>query len=117
MEHRCSRRKPITAEVIVECPRVGLVRADMLDVSLGGLLLETRSGVLPLNAAVSVIFDLPASERSGGFCLQAMVVRHTPTGAGLMFLDPDVDTVRSMRNSLYGRTQSGESRGAEISPG
>ncbi len=117
MEHRCSTRKPIAGDVIVECPRLGLVRTAMRDISLGGLFVETDAAVLPLNAPVSVVFDLPAGERGGGYCMQAMIVRHAPTGVGLMFLEPDADVIRSMRETLYRQTEADVSQSAETSPG
>ena len=104
MEHRCSLRRPVTTDVIVECPRLGLVRTIMRDINLGGLFVETDAVALPLNAPVSVVFNLPAGERDSGYCMQAMIVRHAPTGAGLMFLELDAEVIRSMRETLYGRT-------------
>jgi hypothetical protein len=110
MEHRWSARKPFSGNVVVECPRVGLVHATMRDVSLSGMFVETGPMVLPLNAPVSVVFNLPLGKIAEDYCLQAMIVRHTAKGAGIMFLDPDNDVVRSMRTKLYGDTSSGGSR-------
>ncbi len=106
MEHRWSARKLVAGNVVVECPRVGLVRAAMRDVSLGGMFLETKAVVLPVNAPVTVVFDLPAGPQGGAYCLQAMIVRRTSGGAGLMFLDPESEAVRAMRESLYGDAAS-----------
>jgi hypothetical protein len=110
MEHRWSARKPVDGNVVVECPRVGLVRATMRDVSLSGMFVETGPMVLPLNAPVSVVFNLPSDARERDYCLQAMIVRHTTKGAGIMFLDPDAETIRSMRAMLYGDSLSGVAR-------
>jgi hypothetical protein len=110
MEHRWSTRKSYTGSVVVECPRVGLVRATMRDISLSGMFVETGPMVLPLNAPVSVVFNLPEDKRDSDYCLQAMIVRHTTNGAGIMFLDPDTDIVRSMRSQLYGDTPASGSR-------
>jgi hypothetical protein len=63
---------------------------------------ETNAVVIPLNAPVSVVFDLPLEDQREAYCLQAMVVRHTSRGAGIMFLDPEAQVVRSMRDALYG---------------
>lgn len=104
MEHRWSARKSVTGNVIIECPRIGLVRASLRDLSLGGMFIETHAVILPLNAPVSVVFDLPGEEGSESFCLQAMVVRHASRGAGVMFLDTGADIVSSMRDVLYGET-------------
>lgn len=116
MEHRWSARRVVTGNVIVECPRIGLVRAALRDISLGGMFIETSAVVLPLNAPVSVVFDLPADDGNEGFCLQAMIVRHTARGAGIMFLDPGGDVIRSMRDALYGEIPVA-ARGAEVALG
>jgi hypothetical protein len=89
----------------------------MRDISLGGLFVEADATVLPLNAPVSVVFDLPAGKRGGGYCMQAMIVRHAPSGVGLMFLEPDVNVIFSIRETLYGQTEAGVSQSAETSPG
>jgi hypothetical protein len=110
MEHRWSARKSVDGNVVVECPRVGLVRAIMRDVSLSGMFVETGPLVLPLNAPVSVVFNLPSDSHERDYCLQAMIVRHTTKGAGIMFLDPDADTIRTMRSMLYADSPSFSAR-------
>ena len=110
MEHRWSARKPVTGNVVVECPRVGLVKATMRDVSLSGMFVDTGPMVLPLNAPVSVVFNIPSEKSDGDYCLQAMIVRHTAKGAGIMFLDPDSETIRGMRAKLYADTSGGAAR-------
>ena len=113
MEHRWSARKPINGNVVIECPRLGLVRAAIRDVSLGGMLLEKSPAVLPLNAPVTVVFALPQDDQ-GGYCMQAMIVRQTSNGAALMFLDPEAEVIRSMRNTLYGPMISSAPRRVEV---
>lgn len=118
MEHRWSARKSVMGNVVVECPRIGLVRAAMRDVSLSGMFVETGPMVLPLNAPVSVVFSLPSDQSDEDYCLQAMIVRHATKGAGIMFLDPDTETIRSMRSKLYGGSPSGVAlRSGAASPG
>jgi hypothetical protein len=116
MEHRWSARRPVIGNVIVECPRIGLVRAALRDISLGGMLVETSAVMLPLNAPVSVVFDLRGDDGNEGYCLQAMIVRHATRGAGIMFLDPGSDVIRSMRDTLYGETPA-MARRAEAAQG
>ncbi len=105
MEHRWSARKLFERKVRIEGLRIGST-AVMRDVSLGGLQIEIGLGLLPLNAPVHVAFNLASPEQQeqhNDFRLEAMVVRHTPAGgAGLMFLQLDTDTIRSLRIALYG---------------
>lgn len=114
MEHRWSSRKPVSGSVVVECPRIGLVRAALRDISLGGMFVESSAVVFPLNAPVSVVFDLPTGGRREGYCLPAMVVRHTSNGAGIMFLEPEAEVVRAMRSTLYGEMMPQEMRAQGI---
>jgi hypothetical protein len=110
MEHRWSTRKLLSRNVVVECPRVGLVRATMRDVSLGGMFVETGNTALPLHAPISVVFNLSPTKRDGDYCLPAMIVRHTSKGSGIMFLDPDAEALRSLRATLYGDSPAGPNR-------
>lgn len=116
MEHRWSSRKPLSGSVVVECPRVGLVRATMCDVSLGGMFVETGTTTLPLNAPISVVFNLTSNKSDGDYCLPAMIVRHTSKGSGVMFLDPDAQVLRSMRAALYGDVATNTGRLAGSAP-
>lgn len=100
MEHRWNTRRPLTGEVIIECPRIGRVRAMMRDISVGGMFVEIRSGALPLNMPVMVGFRLPARESEGGYHLHAMIVRRSGRGAGLMFLDLGIGTAGALREEL-----------------
>ena len=107
MEHRWSARKPLQRSIVVDCPRIGLAAVTMCDVSLGGMFVETGRLLLPLDAPVVVAFNLARSEQHDDFRLQAMVVRHTPAGAGLMFLDLESDLLRALRAALYDAPTSG----------
>lgn len=101
MEHRWSTRKPIKANAIVESPNRGKICATLRDVSLGGALVETDIENLPINTPVSVAFRLLPGDHGGDYRLHATVVRHQGGGAGLLFQDLDIDTIRSLRATLY----------------
>ncbi len=111
MEHRWSTRKSVTGNVVVECPRIGLIHAAMQDVSLGGMSINAESVSLPVNAPLAVVFDLASGERRDAYCLQAMVVRRIAGGGmGIMFLDPDAEVIRAMRIALYGSSAANFAR-------
>ena len=85
-----------------------LVRAYSVDLSTGGLFLETKQ-VVPVGTLLNVVFTLPG----GGTTLMCTarvtwlngpVVRRElllPSGMGLEFLDMDNQGVNSIRNFLY----------------
>jgi hypothetical protein len=110
MEHRWSARKSFQRSVVVDCPRIGPASVKMCDVSLGGMFVETGRLLLPLDAPVFVAFNLAHNEQHDDFRLEAMVVRHAPVGAGLMFLDLETDVLRALRGALYDATTSAMSR-------
>ena len=105
MEHRWSVRKPQQCRVVVDTPRHGPVAAKLLDIGIGGMFIEAEDIGLPLNTSVNVAFSLMREADREDFRLPAMVIRHAPNGAGVMFLDVDVDTLRALRRVLYEPTK------------
>jgi c-di-GMP-binding flagellar brake protein YcgR len=102
MEHRCSTRNANQQSVVVKSPRLGLTSANISDISLGGMFVQTAGLNFPLDAPVSVAFDLPVETYHDDFRLEAMVVRHTPSGVGLMFLEMETGIRRALQSALYG---------------
>lgn len=102
MEHRWSVRKPHRCRVVVESPRTDPVGAKLRNIGIGGMFVETDGIDLPLNAPVSVAFTLGRENDREDFRLPAMVVRRVPDGAGIMFLESDIDRLRTLRGALYG---------------
>ncbi len=102
MEHRWSARRFLGGEVTVSHPRYGIIRALLRDISLGGMLVETGRVELPVNTPVVVSFMLQNGDRSNHHRLHSMVVRTTDNGAALMYLDSSADTIRPLRQMLYG---------------
>ncbi len=114
MEHRWSARKSFQRSVVVDCPRMGPASVKMCDVSLGGMFVETDRLLLPLDAPVFVAFNLAHNEQHDDFRLEAMVVRHAPAGAGLMFLDLETEILRALRSALHDVPTSGISQVARV---
>jgi hypothetical protein len=85
MEHRCGTRRRIDASVIVDCRPVGLVRARIQNIGVGGLYLKMRPVTGIANDRVRIIF----MRRDRGvyrlYRMPAVVIRWTREGAGLMF--------------------------------
>lgn len=100
MEHRWSARKPMEGSVIVDCPRQGAVRADIGNLSLGGMFIETDA-LLPLNTVVAVGFRLRSGTQFDSYRLHAVVVHRVAEGAGLMFDNLAAEVARAFRSALY----------------
>lgn len=101
MEHRWNVRKPHQSSVIVDCPRSGLAATRLRNIGIGGMFVETGKADLPLNAVVSVAFTLGHDDNREEFCLPALVVRRTVNGAGIMFLESDLDMLQALRSALH----------------
>lgn len=104
MEHRWSVRKPHQCSVIVDCPRGGLAAAQLCNIGIGGMFVETGKANLPLNAVVNVAFALGRDDDREEFCLPAMIVRRTDRGAGIMFLESEHDMLQTLRRALQATT-------------
>ncbi len=102
MEHRWSSRRFLGGEVTVSHPRCGIIHALLRDISLGGMFVETGRVDLPVNTPVIVSFMLQNQSGPSHHRLHAMVVRSTEDGAALMYLDSSADTIRPLRQMLYG---------------
>lgn len=102
MEHRWSARRFLGGEVTVSHSRYGIIRAILRDISLGGMLVETGRVELPVNTPVTVSFVLQNGGRSSHHRMHAVVVRTTDNSAALMYLDSSADTIRPLRQMLYG---------------
>lgn len=104
MEHRWSARMSVDGVVSVHCAVHGAIRAELIDISLGGMFIDTGVRTLPVNAPVVLSFSLNRSDEVSHFRLQAMAVRIVAEGGvGLMYLDHDPETIRALREALYDR--------------
>jgi hypothetical protein len=104
LEHRWSLRKPVSGSAVVECARTGRIDAQLRDISLGGLLVDTGAATLPLKTRVSVGFHLVADDPYSWYRMNAIVVRNGHAGTAMIFLDCEGETFRALRASLYDRS-------------
>jgi hypothetical protein len=95
-DRRWSTRKHLALSVELEVPQQAApIVADLRDLSLGGLFVETRF-LLPLHPLI-VTFKLPARDT---IRLGARVVHRTPAGAGLMFMQTSTQVIRALSETL-----------------
>jgi hypothetical protein len=100
VEHRCSTRRHSQQDTIVDRPRTGLAALRTRDISVGGMFVLTDECEFALDTPVFVTFSMAASKHFGDFGIEAMVVRRTAVGVGLMFLNMAADTVRILQKAL-----------------
>jgi hypothetical protein len=85
MEHRLSKRKPITVDVSIYYPPLGLIKGKSRDISLAGMFVETPGTVLPKSATLDIAFVIHNQTAPKLQRVRALVARVTGEGAGLMF--------------------------------
>ena len=100
-EHRWSARTLQHLDVALFNNKMSRLPVRTRNISLGGMFIETGIS-LPVNASVTLGFTLQAGERVSHHRLAAFVVRLSEDGLGLMYEHLDDETVRSMREILYG---------------
>jgi hypothetical protein len=85
MEHRWGMRRPLGIDVIVDYRPAAMGRGHIADASVSGLFVKT-SLLLPLHARVKLVFGTREPGATRLQRLEAVVVRSTPDGVGLMYL-------------------------------
>jgi hypothetical protein len=83
IEHRWGVRQAADFEVIIDYPRLGLVRGRIRDISVTGLYVETNIR-LPLHTCIDLTLVYKDDGKVHKFNWQAMVTRVTSRGAGMM---------------------------------
>ena len=115
MEHRYTDRKPMVLDVVIVCPRLGLVRGRTVNVGVGGMFVETGRVLMPINAPITVCFQPDPEQPEVNHQAQGMIVHQKSQGFGFMFdeLTPDI---RSVIDVLLAKPPTGRS-GVELYSG
>ena len=82
LEHRCGTRTPLNLDVVLHLPRIGPVPAQVLDISIGGMQVRSKTR-FSVHQPLTVEFAFP---RGGPVQRWSASVTHTnDNGGGLMF--------------------------------
>lgn len=100
MEHRHTERKPVDLGVVISCPRVGLFRGRALNISLGGMRVQSDCVVIPLYAPVVVTLQPDPDDLQRCLEAQGMVIHQHGNAFGLMFDDLEPGCARDLRALL-----------------
>ncbi len=99
MEHRWSPRKPLTVDVVIHYPPLGLVRARSHDISLDGMLVDTGRILLPPGEQVELCFR--PDENPGPYLhVDAEVIHTSPKGTGVLFRDYGPEVLLALKSLL-----------------
>jgi hypothetical protein len=85
MEHRLGARRPVMVNVVLYPHDAPAVLAHTRDVSISGMFVEASAQMLSAHGVMDVEMTLPVATGLRTFRWQAMVIRRTASGAGLMF--------------------------------
>jgi hypothetical protein len=104
MDKRTSERQPAVRDVTVGYTNLGLVKGKTLNLSLGGMCIDTGPICLPVNAPVTVAFTLDTVAGNLECEAHAIVVRGEGSTCCLMFDGMNQQTHQALR-SLVGDWQ------------
>ncbi len=103
MERRWGVRKPVTVDVVVDNQPACLLRAQIGDISIGGLFVRTEAPqTLHRHARVELVLMPQQNGATRVYRLPATVVRLSTDGAGLMFDEYDLSAFRTLVLLLFG---------------
>jgi hypothetical protein len=85
MEHRCGARHPIDGTVLLSGPGLEPKPARLVEASISGMYVAVPPQGYCCNSVIDVEMTLPGDVGLRTFRWQAMVIRKTETGMGLMF--------------------------------
>ncbi len=102
MERRWSARKNLYLGIRLEIPsyKQQEVAATLVDIGLGGAFIETEV-LLPPNATLSLMLNLPGKSVRNYFRLNAKMIRRTLRGAGLVFVDMPTGLSAALGEALF----------------
>lgn len=101
LERRWSTRKNIYVGVDLQAPSYskGEVPATLLDISLGGAFIGTRT-LLPAQATLTIKLKLPGCFVRSSFRLNARIVHCTPRGVGVSFVGVPAGVIHALCEAL-----------------
>lgn len=101
MEHRWSLRKSIQGSVTLALPPWDKIQADICNISLGGLAVKSTQCLIPVNTMATLSFSLERDGCMSHHRLSAQVAHSDNLRTGFLFMEPEGETVRVLRDMLY----------------
>lgn len=85
MACRRSARKAVSLHAVVSCPRFGMIRGMIVDLSDSGMYIRAETSIVPIGAEVSITFqpDCPSCEEA--LVVQGFVRHQSLQGFGIEF--------------------------------
>ena len=85
MEQRTRDRKAVSLGAVVGCPRFGLIRGQIVDLSMGGLYIRAENSIVPIGAEVTVTFQPGTDGHGDCLSLSGRLAHQSLHGFGIEF--------------------------------
>lgn len=85
MANRAQVRRQVEIEAVISCPRFGLLRGTITDLSEGGLYIHADTVIVPLDAEVSVTFTPKCRLCADALTVNGRVRHQSLQGFGIAF--------------------------------
>ncbi len=118
MENRFNQRKSISLDVMVDHQGVGLVNAQTINISMGGMYIDTGRIRLPSNSSIKIFFSLNIECNNQTHDISGIVVRSKEDGVGIMFDGMSDDCNAALFSMIHGehnRSTNGRKPHSKIS--
>jgi len=102
MEHRFNQRKPMSLDVMINHQGLGLVNAQTINISMGGMYIDTGRIRLPSNSSIKIFFTLDIECNNRTHDISGIVVRSTTDGVGIMFDGMNDDCNSALFSMIHG---------------
>ncbi len=102
MERRWSERKPVSQEVLLQYPGLGMLRCQTRDISFDGAYIETGQVSVPSSVEIDLMFANPSEKTTEVVRLGAQVVRSYDGGVGVSFNDYYEDAYQYLWRIIVG---------------
>lgn len=103
MESRYSKRRPMSMDIVISASQLGMLDAKTLDVSMGGMFVETNdSNSFKENELVDIWFYINCDNKPCRCEAKAIIVHMRDRQIGLKFKYLDGALKQKLRKVLYG---------------
>lgn len=99
MNKRWNDRKPVSLELVINYPALGLLRGKAVNISHDGMFIETVATSLCNHANIELTLNLPDSTDAPAQ-IQAIIIHSRNNGIGIMFRNSEQSSVISMIQQL-----------------
>jgi hypothetical protein len=100
LEHRWSRRQSVYMDALVFHRLTGLIRVDILNISLDGVFISGRHIKLPPLTCLELTFALTGGREMNILQTEAFVIHNSHNGYGLMFKDFRLSAFQELKDRL-----------------